>query len=344
MPKIVGKKTKSLIENGLCHFTKSDYLEKILTEDGILMKASCIKAYWKDEVNSFDDNQEVKGLMELQSIIKVNPKNINPGRKLICAEVVKRLIDNGDASKSSTMANRDLQPIASTTTPYIICFGYDCNDEHMFHKFCNPQCGYPVMLKFNFDKLLNNSTKWKFMNEGDFKQVDDSTENEEIMQVYYTKFKSFCDSKDVKDTHKEAYEELGQAFKKDNDSYNTKIDSMYYVKRGRYRDEKEIRYILRINEPSAFGLNSTGEFIFKTEKAYGNMSVDQAINCMNCERHYEGENTDAYILVRFDPECLEKIILGQCAPETLIGEIQDKLNRMGDIFKHVKVEKFNKKS
>lgn len=314
----VGKATKELIRKGLCHFTKSDLLYKIILKDGISMRASCIKAYWKDEENPYDDNQEVKGLMQLYDSLEFNLREPRNHHRLACGESV--------AQKVSPKPT-----IISTTTPYIICFSCDPVDEHMYHKFSNPALGYPVMLKFNTEAFLKNSSGRDSEND-EFQASELKIESEELMKVFYTSTDETYEKEDAQNTWESALKEL-RSGKADSEDDEDKIDATFYVKRGRYSDEKEVRYILRVNDPSAFGLTSEGQFIFQTQRPLDNKSR------LRSASESTNEDDDSHIYVRFSPDCLEEVVFEEETPDKVIEEYQEHIASLPD-FKHVIVRKF----
>lgn len=205
---------------GLAHYTMSDFLNLILKENLISLKASCVRNFWKNEIKEQDDSQELKYAATLLRI--------------------RELELRGKEKGSSKMGE-----LISSHTQYITCFTKSVNDRYLFHRMCNNANGYPVMLNFDVSKLLrcldpdysagldgsSNSGK----SDKDYSRID-------FREMQYSESDA---EEHIKDAYEVALMDLKALDIPGNGEGDNRIDACFFVKRKKYHKEREVRCILQ---------------------------------------------------------------------------------------------------
>lgn len=306
--KIAGNQTKQQIERfpdagSLCvsHTTMSDtLLTHILTGNEISLRASRVDTFWKPEERDPDDNHEFKGLVKLLGHLNIGDQKTDTKSS---KEPIEHKADNvANHLAHKVLAESAENIICSTTTPYILCFSTALDGEDLPCRFCSHKSGFPVSLILDFDTLCDSANATPY-----FKNAKDEKPDikySELVQIYYADKDDEYIGSNAKCQHSHAINELHSIDASTNSDVRKKdgdydVDACFYVKRGKYACEKEIRYVVRTNSPCAFCELHSGEngFAFATDSMLESKEQDDA---------------KKYLYLRFNKYILKGIIFAPC--------------------------------
>lgn len=319
MSKIVSEQTEKAVlrQAGtnacLSHNTMSDtFLNYILKDNNtISLQASGLDYFWDNKGQRLpDDNQEFVGTFNLFDYLGFN---------LPLSQTAENL--KKDANKVLD-GNADPMCVASSTTPYILCFSTSLIDKNLQCRFCNESGNFAVSLLLDFNKLIDPTSIthiYKRIITDDKQEVEEEIKkvnevSKEMMQVYYTDKPKFCKSSNAGCCHHKAMEELKSIpneseVRRADEDY--KIDACFYVKRSNFACEKEIRYIFRIKEHCKFVKTDEQKILFdaQTDNQTDNQNIQHAKN----------------LLIHFDIEIVKGLVFGPCVDHKKAEEYASKL-------------------
>lgn len=287
----------NLMEDGLAHYTMSESLKDILLDDALCLMASCFSKYWKEEETIHDDAQEFRGA--LSKIRWENIKLLSPSDRKDFEQTKKhpKFVPDNQEYKSGPQNGLCIQ---STSTPYFVCFSYEKNISELYHRFCNPKKGVPVMIHLNASLFLEKGA-----------QVNDRLENpldkQIVLDVSYYKEPSDLRNKNLIEEKGREIKTLVTPFSNSKEKHQSEmtnkrgnyegdnlIDACLLLKKKEYDNEKEIRYLCFTDEQYDFKILENGKFDFTFS------GVES------------GSGKDKKVLLNFPPECVESIQFGSC--------------------------------
>lgn len=273
------------------------FLNKILENpEAISLQASGIDYFWDNQATRLpDDNQEFIGAFNLFDYMGFSiPKDKLNSKESIYKDVESRLFDDLKETAGAKC-------LASSTTPYILCFSTSLVDKELSCRFCNKSNDFAITLLLDFDKLIYDDSINKIRKRGETSDKNDEILNakeiyKEMMQIYYIDKPEFCQNSNTRCCHTRAMTEL-QSINSINarqrkDDYN--IDACFYVKRSNFACEKEIRYIFRTNEHCGFALTD-----------------DKKLKFVSLNDKNQKTNTQP-LLIQFKIEILKGLVFGPC--------------------------------
>ena len=289
----IGVSSNSLkkMRSGIVHYTMSDHLDKILSQENVILKASCFSRYWKQEENSHDDSAEFIGALKSVDFKNMefrykfqNEKGLNyetkVGRKAMRGSDC--FIDNGSIPTVAA-------PLHSTETQYFCCFSSLINDCQMYSRFCNLEYGVPVMLIFNPEILLQTGCE----------NCNDEKSSLILLPVsYYKEDSETMIPSMLKDKMKEIKECRDQVENSEegNTSGDNHIEACLFLKRRTYESEEELRLVYIRQEAYKFWI-SNGNYNFQFTESTQDKKED---------------GKDKSIYLKLPPKCLSAIMFGPC--------------------------------
>lgn len=340
LPQLMRGLTNLEVGGSLSHYTMSDTLKFILQPDCISLQASRIDNFWhiNETQRRADDPQEFKGMIELINILDLGFKSEENVPKCV-KKVYKNVVGEKEIKEFTPV-------IGSTTTPYVLCFSTSHGNDEIIKGFYEEKRGLPLSLKFNVASLIhkNDGIYEKFIenNKEEFKQVqflpnesgesnsdgkspsdnDGDIERVDISPIVYTSNKD-------KYVYEEALAARNEVIKRllsDSLAYNEQlgeavnIDACYFVKRGNYSYEDEVRFLVHRYHPWAFGI--------KQNEGEGKDSFKFEIEPLPKELCENSHRIAEYLYFKFDVSALQEIRFGESVTIEKLKDLPEKVKEV----------------
>ncbi len=304
------------------------------------MRASRVDTFWKNETREPDDRQEFQGLMKLIDALNLDLEQKSQNNLPSADISIVKWLRNNLTKIDKNITEKNPKVIGSPTTPYILCFSTALNDPNLLCRFCSKKNGsFEVGILLDYDALCNEDSILAIKYENEPKRSYDEAPlckhsvEKELMHVYYANREDELLNSNAKYLHCCAIEELkaiDESRKKNtevsNGSRNTDgdydIDACFFVKRGKYACEEEIRMLLQVPRPSAFYIDKTAKNIaFATETIVKEnlITYDDLIN--NTKNVNE-----SYIFVNYKINIVKGIVFGPCVSKEKAQDYANKFH------------------
>lgn len=345
--KIVSEQTNREVRktNGptacICHITSGKtLLDKILKGDKISLRASRIDTFWKPEEREPDDHQEFQGVMKLIDALNLDIKIENDNGLSSKERNIERDILQWLRERLMNKGIREPKIIGSPTTPYVLCFSTALNNPELLCRFCSKKNGFEVGIILDYDMLCDdkNILEIKHESQNDCMEKGNAickhTVEKELIQVHYAnkpeelfnsnaKFLHCCAIKELKDLDQQLKENDNHYIGSRETDGDYNIDACYFVKRGKYACEKEIRLLLRTSQPSAFYIDMSAENIeFATETIVKENSTTQEVLIYS-----EKSNSERYLNVVYSINIIKGIVFGPCVSKEMAQDYVAKFSK-----------------